>query len=88
MDATVKSAAAQASTSKATAVEATTAKAATATMAATTTASTTCQRHGWRGQANGCNSQRDHCLSQHLILHSRFSAQHKPADGDCSGALR
>jgi hypothetical protein len=90
MEAAVKFAAAEASTSKVTAVEATASKAGTAeaTAAMATTASTTCHRHGRRGQANSCNSRRDHCLSQHLILHSRFSAQHKSADRDCSGALR
>jgi hypothetical protein len=41
---------------------------ATAMAAATTAASaTTRQRHGRRGQANGCNSQqREHFLSQHV----------------------
>jgi hypothetical protein len=36
-------------------------------MATAASATTTCQRHGRGGQANGCNSQRDHCLSQHLF---------------------
>ena len=100
MEAAVKFAAVEATTAKAaTAVEATAAKAATAeataaeataamAAATTTTSTTACQRHGRRSQANSCSSQHDHCLSQHLILHSRFSAQHKPADGDCPGALR
>jgi hypothetical protein len=94
MEAAVKFAAVEATTAKAaTAVEATAAKAATAEAtaamaAATTTSTTACQPHGRRSQANSCSSQHDHCLSQHLVLHSRFSAQHKPADGDCLGALR
>jgi hypothetical protein len=56
---------------KSTAVEAAATKAAAM---ATTTASapTTCQRHSWRGQADGCNSQRDHCVSQHLISPSKI----------------
>jgi hypothetical protein len=66
MEAAIKSVAAEASTSKATAAVEATATAAMTTSTAPS-ATTTCQRHGRRGQASRCNSQRDHCLSQHLI---------------------
>jgi hypothetical protein len=62
MEAAVKFAAVEATTAKAATAEA------TAAMAAATTTTTACQRHGRRGQANSCNSQRDYCLSQHLIF--------------------
>jgi hypothetical protein len=63
-----KSAAVEASTSKAATAKTATAKAAAAMAAATTATSATMrQRHGRRGQANGCNSQqRVHFLSQHV----------------------
>jgi hypothetical protein len=78
--AAVEATAAKAATAKATAATASTATAAkaataktTAAMAATAASATTTmsQRHGRRSQANGCNSQRDYCLLQHIIFSTR-----------------
>ena len=66
------------STAKSAAVEASTSKATTTkTAAAMATAATTArQRHGRRGQANGCNSQQcEHFPSQHYHSPSEIDSR-------------